>query len=154
MSADYISAAVYLSELNPAERKKRMYAAIDLVNQQEWDVFFKFRGEETPDTQKELHEYMEELIDNFILAIEAPDVGGIGIVNMPGYVVFTGGNSWGEDPTGSFDALCNTGEWPEAILVAGGIDQPVNLLEEAMKDKDMPNSLKKKIRLYMAAKAV
>jgi hypothetical protein len=151
MSADFIALSVYLLPMHPLERKKRMRRAIDSVPDDEWVRFLSLSGNEDIVTKKQRKEYMGELINDFIGSLEASDVLTASIGGVPGQIIFTGGVTYGEDPTSSFDAL-NVSEWPDEILKAGGIDQPINMLEESMNDPDMPDSLKTHIKEYLAAK--
>lgn len=86
-------------------------------NPDDWRDLYEQDGEEVPESS-EVFEAVAGLVSRFLRIEDSREMGNI--MHPRGYVIVTGGMSWGDSPTEGYDTLNRFSSLPERVLNAGG----------------------------------
>ena len=95
---------------------------------------------------KEYKEFLRDLITAFFTMLHYRDVT---VLHMGGFKMYaTGGNSWGDSPTESYDTFYMMELLPESLLSLGEIGWPPSTFDQFLKeyDEQLPIDLKKRLQ--------
>lgn len=160
MGADFtLTSIVEVGDMKLEEREKLMIDYARNIEDNQITLFLdfyeQFHGEDSlPDDVKKIRKDVIDCIREFFEAIDSRDVTLFSLGNSR--MILTGGMSWGDAPTDSYDVICRFNELPDELLKLGGFTNRIDILDlfvETYKNKLSPN-LKKQLLSIKTAEQI
>lgn len=160
MGADLcISTVSFIGNMHFDKREKAMieYVEKNIKNIDRSDLielYDHLAGDDVPEDLKEIKKDILDLIEEFFDSIDGRDCMSINFPERT--IIISGGMSWGDAPTDSYDTIYRFGLLPQPLLKAGGFDYGLDLCELFIEqyNKKLPKDLKKQILAWHTAQKI